>query len=106
MPALHEFYSAEGPERVGLILKSGEIIELENVAADPLTGATISLEDLLRYEDDAAATWHTHPAAPSNLSMDDYEAFKNWPHLKHYIIGLEGVRCFRVAGGRVLNADD
>ena len=106
MRALKKFYSAEGPERVGLILKSGKAIELENVAPDPQVGSTISLDDLVRYEDEAVATWHTHPSAPSNLSMDDYEAFKNWPHLKHYIIGLEGVRCFRVAGGRVLNADD
>jgi proteasome lid subunit RPN8/RPN11 len=91
-------------ERVGIILQSGEIVELENICSDPENAFELKSRDLLRLEDEAVATWHTHPNASSNLSVDDYQAFRNWPRLKHYVIGVDGVRCFVVQGGALVEA--
>lgn len=103
MEVLREFYSDTGPERVGLILNDGQVIELANTSPTPDEASLIDPMDLIFYEDTAVATWHTHPRQVSNLSVDDFFAFKNWPQLKHYIVGADGVRCFRVERGRVLN---
>lgn len=104
MDALTKFYAPEGPERVGVILKTGEVLELKNHASDPMSASTISLVDLLTYEDAAAATWHTHPGGGANLSADDYDAFVNWPSLRHFIVGSDGVREYFVEKRRVINA--
>ena len=67
----------EGPERVGFILKDDSIVEVENVCHDPVNGFEVSGEDLLRYEHEAVATWHTHPGEEftSNLTIADHSGF-------------------------------
>jgi proteasome lid subunit RPN8/RPN11 len=93
----------EGPkERVGFILKDDTIVEVDNICGDPENGFEVRAEDLIRYEDEMAATWHTHPGKNANPSMADIPGFTNWPHLLHYIVGTDGVRCFAVKGGKVV----
>ncbi len=86
------------PERVGFISSGGAIVECENIAQDPVYGFAVSGCDILAHLD-AVATWHTHPGASSNLSMDDHSAFLNFPDMKHFIIGSDGVRCYEVRDG-------
>lgn len=101
---LLEFYEGD-EERVGFILRNGEIVEVENVCHDPKNGFDVKGEDLIRYEHEMVATWHTHPGADSNLSQGDYESFRAWPNLRHYIIGQDGIRAYEVRDGEVVNVD-
>lgn len=92
----------EGPnERVGFILKTGEIVEVDNICAEPTEGFDVRGADIIRYTPIAVATWHTHPDEDSNLSAGDFQSFLNWPDLEHYIIGNDGVTKFRVEDGDV-----
>lgn len=90
-------------ERVGLILNDGRVIELKNVAADPAKTFSVSPADMMQYEDEAIASWHTHPVTEADLSTEDYQAFLNWPDLLHLILGTDGLRGYVVARGTVLN---
>lgn len=92
-------------ERVGFVLKNGEIVEVENVCPEPNEGFEVKGEDILNYAPQAAATWHTHPGMTSNLSMNDYETFLEWPMLDHFIIGTNGVTKYVVEDDEVLIAD-
>jgi proteasome lid subunit RPN8/RPN11 len=91
-------------EKVGFVLTNGSIVEVENICHDPENGFDVRGEDILKHEDSAEATWHTHPGCDSNLSVGDHETFLGFPHLAHYIIGIDGIRCFKVEKGRVLVA--
>lgn len=93
---LTENYQAEGPERCGLILDTGEVIETENIAEDTLEAFEIPAEDMLQYELNLTGTWHTHPGQSANLSHEDYAGFLAWPDLDHHIIGADGLRTYRV----------
>lgn len=100
-------YSDEGNERIGFILDNDEIVELLNDHDDPENGAKFRSADLYAYLYDdkrvvnVKATWHTHPSATSNLSGDDYIAFRNHPQIDHYIIGNDGVTRYYVENGVV-----
>lgn len=95
---------ADGPERGGLVLLDGTIVELTNTAADPNEGFQPASTELVAYIDNAAATWHTHPGETANLSVEDWETFILWPNLQHLIIGTDGVRQYGVKNGAVINA--
>ena len=99
---LEEFYTSAGPERVGFIFSDDTIVEVENVAARPEDSFDVSAEDLIAYGERATATFHTHPGVISNLSNDDYSAFLSWPKLRHYIIGSDGIRCYKVMNNTVI----
>ena len=43
-------YLTGDKERVGFVFKSGQIIEVTNVCAEPEKGFMVSAEDLLKYE--------------------------------------------------------
>lgn len=92
---LSKKYNDEGPERLGFILRSGEVVELPNSHDDPEQGARFLSDDLFEYlysgNFDVVATWHTHPSATCNLSGEDYIAFNNNPQVEHYIVGNDGV---------------
>lgn len=92
-------------ERVGLVLKDGTIIELKNICQDPENGFEIDGADFLQYENDVAATWHTHPGTTCNLTMEDHNFFLNYPTLDHYIVGNDGVARYYVEKGKVLRCD-
>lgn len=89
-------------ERCGLVLADGSIIEVENTHPNPTEGFKISARDLMR---DPVASWHTHPGASANLSQEDYRGFLQWPHLDHYIIGINGVRKYRIVDGVIIQCE-
>ena len=91
-------------ERVGFVLKTGEIVEVENICPDKDNGFEVRGEDLMKYAVDAEASWHTHPGHTKCLSANDHYAFLNYPHLKHYIVGTDGVECYVVKNGIVVIA--
>ena len=92
-------------ERCGLILKGNKIIEVPNEHPEPAKGFKIPVEALHENEENLIGTWHTHPGDTANLSQEDYNGFCQWPELKHYIIGVDSVRCFEVADGLIVEAD-
>lgn len=104
---LAQFYQPQGHERVGFILHNGNPVEVPNAAPfDPdAPRFEVKPDIMIAHEDIAWATWHTHPGASGNLSIDDYWAFKNWPTFIHYIVGSDGVWTFRVdQDGKVLRS--
>lgn len=105
MNSLLDFYSDEGPERCGLIMSNGDIVELINAAEDPLEAFEISGADLIKYEDVAIASWHTHPGQSSQLSLDDYAGFLNYPNFQHHIVGKNGVTSYAVINKRIVIGD-
>ena len=86
-------------ERCGLILESGKIVDADNRHKKPEQGFEIEARDIL--QPGVVATWHTHPNQSSALSHDDYRGFLNWPDLRHFIIGTDGVRCYFIDSGIV-----
>ncbi len=93
-------------ERVGLVLRDGTVVELENVCENPAEGFEITGSDYLTYEHVAVASWHTHPASGCNLSMGDMQTYLNYPELRHYIAGTDGVAEYFVEAGKVLRCED
>ncbi|BAQ50282.1 hypothetical protein [Methylobacterium aquaticum] len=92
------------PERCGFVLPDGSVVEVQNICHEPADGFDIAAEDLLKYEDNAIASWHTHTGTDCNLTRDDLASFLNYPHLHHYIVGSDGVACYAVEQGRVVRA--
>lgn len=101
MNSLQDKLTDDPRERVGFILRSGEIVEVENICPQPTEGFEVRGEDLLRYHDEVVATWHTHPGKDSCLSASDYHGFRNYPYWDHYIIGVDGIQKYVVRSGRV-----
>jgi proteasome lid subunit RPN8/RPN11 len=96
-------YLTPGPERGGLILTTGEVIELANCSPDPEQGFMPDPLELLAHVDQAGATWHTHPDESANLSSEDFQTFILWPNLYHVIVGNDGTRWYAVKNGAVVN---
>lgn len=96
---LDVFYTSEGIERCGFIDFDNKAIEVSNVSPEPEQGYMMRGEDVITFTETHRcwATWHTHPGRDytANLSVDDYECFKAWPNLIHFIVGSDGVRCYR-----------
>lgn len=94
-----------GPERGGLILAGNKLHEFENFSENPEEGFLPQLTvDDLPLLDAAIGTWHTHPDATANLSVEDWETFTSWPDWIHAIVGTDGVRWYRTENGAVVNA--
>ncbi len=85
----------------GFILASGEVVAADGEADQH--NFTMNSQFLLKYINDAVATWHTHPAATANLSLYDWDTFVSNPDLKHFIIAVDEVRGYEVVNGSVLN---
>ena len=93
-----------GPERCGLVLMDGTVVELPNVAYDPWGTFRLSKFDMQTYlEDGIAGSWHTHPTGPANLSLADLQGFKEFPEWEHYIASPGVVVAFVVEDGWVMN---
>lgn len=93
---LPDLFINEGPERVGFILNDNTIVEVTNVASDPMEGFMVSPLNVVKYTEGAAwASWHTHPQALSNLSGDDYYTFQDYFHMVHFIVGIDGVKAYQ-----------
>lgn len=96
---------ASGPERGGIILRSGRVVEFPNICEDPLTSCMFNMSEFIPHMSNLAATWHTHPDATADLSGMDWESFSNWPELEHVIVGSDGLRWYAVAeNGAVIRA--
>lgn len=87
-------------ERCGLVLANGDTLSVQNEHPNRAGAFMISARDMLKYE--PVGTWHTHPSASAAFSQEDYLGFCNWPQLTHYIIGIDGVRAYRVEDGIVV----
>ena len=92
-------------ERCGLVLTDGMVFQLENLHDNPEVGFRISGTELYKYETMLMGTWHTHPGKTSVLSQEDYNGFLNWPDLTHFIVGIDGVRAYRVEGDVIREVD-
>jgi proteasome lid subunit RPN8/RPN11 len=92
-------------ERCGLILGSGEMLEVQNSHPEPTKGFEIDPETIIRYLDEMSGTWHTHPGQSSVLSGEDHLCFTAWPTLEHYVVGKDGIRLYRVDNGAVVDAN-
>lgn len=91
-------------ERCGVILRTGEIVELPNLCPDPTQG--FEMDHASVQELDCVATWHTHPTTGGNLSIPDYHLYLQHPELWHYIVGApDDIRCYYVEDGVVLQHD-
>lgn len=91
-----------------MIKSYGTVLELDNECDVPEEGFILSAEDILDHvlAEDTVATWHTHPGATSVLSMGDADAFTNYPHLIHYVVGEDGVQAYKVdADGAVIKCE-
>lgn len=104
MKSLFKFYDdACEDERCGFIVKPMKAIELKNIFKEPTMGFEIDPEDTLKYIDNLKGIWHTHPKKTSVLSGEDKLCIEQWPNLKHYIIGNDGIRTYVVKDGIVTN---
>lgn len=90
-------------ERCGIVLQSGEIIELPNQSSYPYNSFVISNNDLEPYRAEMLATWHTHPRGPNNLSIDDYNAFMDCPEFPHLILTHRSISQYQSDGNYVIN---
>lgn len=94
---LIRLYNPTGPERVGFLKDENKIVEVPNVANLPNEGFRVEGQVIVDHTEKYGCwgTWHTHPGEDANLSGEDYRSFKFWPDLYHFIIGNDGVRCFK-----------
>lgn len=94
-------------ERCGLLLTDDTVVEIKNVSNNPVIGYLMDPKEVLPYltDEKIKGTWHTHPDGPADLSGEDLKGFLAWPHLIHYVIGKDGVKCYRVENGVVLKCD-
>ena len=99
--ALNKLYEDSGPEKVGFIIDK-KVVEVENIHPDSKDFFEVSLEDMEQHLDNATAIWHTQPGRTSQLSYEDYLGFLNFPEKAHIVIGLDGVRVYKVEDGQVI----
>jgi proteasome lid subunit RPN8/RPN11 len=99
--------SGDTEERCGLLLTDDTVVPIKNIANDPVMGFLMDPTEVLPYltEGKIKGTWHTHPQGPADLSNDDLRGFLAWPNLVHYIIGPDGILCYRVDNGAVVKCD-
>lgn len=103
---LQALLTEDGPERGGFILPRmrNRIVEMDNIHPNPMDGYNPSPRDILKYADDAVASWHTHPRSSANLSVEDFNTFVQWANIEHIIVGNDGVRFYKVKGKAVVNS--
>ena len=94
--SLQNLYTTEGNEKGGFISFDFEIVECQNCHIEPENNFTYNFDDLDRLETYGWATFHTHINKSSNLSKEDYDSFQNWYDLIHFIIGNDGISCYKV----------
>lgn len=104
MQELFALHDRKGPERCGVILDDGSIVELDNIHPTPLLGFAMPVEAL--EASNVVATWHTHPVTGPNLSIADYRAFVSQPRLRHYVVAETEIWCYGVAGDILSRHDD
>lgn len=91
---ISDYYHQTGRERVGFILKDGQVVEVPNCSPSPDNSFDVDADYLIQYEDKIAACFHTHPGAPSTLSSQDFYGFSANPEWVHYIVGCDGISAY------------
>lgn len=104
MQELFALHNPNGPERCGVILTDGSILELDNIHPDPNNG--FAMDPTLLDTTGVVASWHTHPTTGPNLSIADFKAFKSYPHLLHYVVAETEIWCFGISGDILLAYDN
>lgn len=100
---LQSYLKAESKEeRVGLLLKDGNIIELNNTSHSKAESFSVAPKDMIKYEEETVATWHTHPHGDPVLSGADYEGFLGWPDYLHLIVGSDETLGYVIDRGVVI----
>lgn len=94
-------FSTKEREICGIITTDGEIVEVTNLADDPM-----KFEFEEGVLETAIASWHTHIYGDANLSLADYYFFKSWPKLSHFIVHNGEVRCYVVEDQSVYSIDE
>lgn len=90
-------------EKCGVILKTGEIVELINESFEPDQSFKISQEAVDNIGLDNIETfWHSHPSNNSNLSLEDYFTFIKYPDHKHRIYVNDHFVDYYVRNGLVI----
>ena len=91
-----------GKERCGIILASGEIVELENTST---SNEEFAFDHIHLTRAGVWATWHTHPLGLHNLSGADYNSFLTAPSLRHFVVTEISVMCFKIERNLLLVID-
>jgi proteasome lid subunit RPN8/RPN11 len=100
--------SDDTQERCGLEMSDGTLVEIQNIADDPIGTFEMDPQAVLPLiqSGQVVATWHTHPQQDPSLSGEDYSFFLSWPDLKHKIVGVRDGQnmtlTYEVADGLVL----
>jgi proteasome lid subunit RPN8/RPN11 len=100
---LFNLVDPNGEELCGVIMRDGTIKVLENVHPEPRDNFAMDATTL--GDPEVVATWHTHPRSSPNLTVADFRAFRQFPRLRHYIVGLSEIWCYRMQGD-ILVLDD
>lgn len=90
-------------EYCGLVLKNGDVVQIENSHASPKNNFQILEKDIAPYKDMIEAIWHTHIHSDPNLSIADYNCFLSLPDYKHIIITQTEIATYNVESGFVIN---
>lgn len=93
---LQNLYTTTGNEKGGYITSDFQIVECQNCHIEPENNFTYNFEAMDKLETEGWATFHTHVDKSSNLSKEDYDSFQNYYDLIHFIIGNDGISCYKV----------
>lgn len=98
------FYTTTLPERCGVILDDGQVIELTNIATTKDTEHIFVIDpvELIALEDGIVGTWHTHPDQSGNLGLSDYHTFLTFSEWYHVIAGNDGLWVYQADGSTLL----
>lgn len=97
------YFQRGGLERCGVVLSTGEVVELENEHSEPQNNFSM---DLALFSENVIATWHTHPHDSPNLSVTDYNTFRSFPKLKHLIVSSKEIWGYYMENDILLRNDD
>lgn len=92
-------------ERCGFILKSGEILEVNNIDPNPDKNFAIDIEDINANIENILAFWHNHTGDNYNLSSADYKAFMAYPEHLHIIFCYDIYTIYRVRNNLLVRLD-
>jgi len=101
MKEITKFYNHLGEESCGFVLPEG-IVSVKNRSKKPYDEFEMSEKDIIKFEDKAIGTWHTHPKSNCNLSVADYLCFLAFPEWAHYIYDGDHLAKYTVRGDVVI----
>ncbi len=94
-------------EKIWLILKNPtQILEVENCSGFPEESFEIPFDTLGDLYPRIVGTIHSHTSGGANLSIADFETFKNLTSMVHFIITKTELKAFMSKNRRVYNASE